>query len=821
LDGRLLCVAPRLFVVLPFPPALSPTDLLVSVFVLQQLLSELLSVLSMTVENKTRETLRYKLMGTKEAASDWGHEYLRHLAGEIAEEYNMSDASKSLDDVMALVDEIVPYNIKHHAEPEAVDLLLEVERLPTLLQYVDETNYERIALYLTACAHYATPPDSIYKTVVDIYRKVKQPCRALHVAFAVGDKDLMREIWNDVDTAVSSEEERKELRRQLAFFFARQHLFDVVDVSSSDDPELAAIMNNAHISKWYQLLQKDLQIQEAKEPEDIYKSHLVEGRGNAARTDSAQLNLASSFVSAFVNAASGKDKLMTTDANAWLGQNRNHGLLAAVASLGMVHMWDMETGTQELDKYMSKDHEHQKAGGILGMGMLMAGVRNEFDPVWSTVQEHINDARPLVKVSAALSLAIAYAGSARADIVEHLKPTIEDSNQSLEILGQFAIALGLLCCGSADPELAFPFLALYERDIETLKASPYTKMVAIGLGLLFMGKAEEAEVIIQTLSALAGDVGKYASTIVEVFSLTNSGSTDDVQKLLHKCNEHLEENDEFQGAAVMGIAMVSMAEEIGSQMVLRMLDHLLRYGEISVRRAVPMALALLNIGNPSNVLVTDTLSKLSHDPDQTVAMNAIFALGMTGVGTNNSRLAQMLRQLVAYYARDNQVLYAVRLAQGLLHMGKGTLGLKPDNSQGSITNQPALAAILAVLFIGLDMPSTLAGSTPYMLYLLSVAIHPRWLFTIDEQLEPKPVSVRVGVAVDVVGQAGKPKTITGFQTHTTPVLLSHNERAEFATDQFLSHSHVLEGLVIVRPNPDAKPEKLTLLQQYKLKKTVI
>ena len=38
-------------------------------------------------------------------------------------------------------------------------------------------------------------------------------------------------------------------------------------------------------------------------------------------------------------------------------------------------------------------------------------------------------------------------------------------------------------------------------------------------------------------------------------------------------------------------------------------------------------------------------------------------------------------------------------------------------------------------------------------------------------------------AVDVVGQAGKPKTITGFQTHTTPVLLAYGERAELATEE--------------------------------------
>ena len=35
------------------------------------------------------------------------------------------------------------------------------------------------------------------------------------------------------------------------------------------------------------------------------------------------------------------------------------------------------------------------------------------------------------------------------------------------------------------------------------------------------------------------------------------------------------------------------------------------------------------------------------------------------------------------------------------------------------------------------------------------------LVTFDEKMRPMPVPVRVGAAVDVVGQAGKPKTITG------------------------------------------------------------
>jgi len=51
-------------------------------------------------------------------------------------------------------------------------------------------------------------------------------------------------------------------------------------------------------------------------------------------------------------------------------------------------------------------------------------------------------------------------------------------------------------------------------------------------------------------------------------------------------------------------------------------------------------------------------------------MSAILALGLIGAGTNNSRIAGLLRQLVGYYYKDPNHLFVVRIAQGLLHMGK-------------------------------------------------------------------------------------------------------------------------------------------------------
>jgi len=43
------------------------------------------------------------------------------------------------------------------------------------------------------------------------------------------------------------------------------------------------------------------------------------------------------------------------------------------------------------------------------------------------------------------------------------------------------------------------------------------------------------------------------------------------------------------------------------------------------------------------------------------------------------------------------------------------------------------------------------------------------------------VNLRVGNAVDAIGTSGQGKKITAFQTQTSPVLISHGQRAELGT----------------------------------------
>lgn len=122
----------------------------------------------------------------------------------------------------------------------------------------------------------------------------------------------------------------------------------------------------------------------------------------------------------------------------------------------------------------------------------------------------------------------------------------------------------------------------------------------------------------------------------------------------------------------------------------------MHYGEPTIRKAVPLAIGLVSASNPQ-LPILDTLSKYSHDNDLQVALNAIFAMGLVGAGTNNARLAQMLRQLAGYYHKEPDCLFMVRIAQGLVHMGKGTIGINPFFSDRSIMSRPAVAGLLATL----------------------------------------------------------------------------------------------------------------------------
>ncbi|KAK4651499.1 proteasome regulatory particle base subunit [Podospora pseudocomata] len=770
-------------------------------------LADVLSVIGMTFSDEDRQdTLKFRLLAPTQDIGSWGHEYVRHLALEIGEVYGKRIAAdEPTADLVDLALALVPLFLKSNQEADAVDLMSELEIIEELPKFVDENTYGRVCLYMVSMVNLLTYPDNeqFLRVAHDIYKTYKQYTQAMVLAIRLNDLELIEADFQDAPDLA--------LKKQLSYLIARQRIW--LDSDETDDEEIQECLSNVKLPDHFKALGKELNILEPKTTEDIYKSHLESSRvAGLTNFDSARHNLAAAFVNGFVNAGFGNDKMMLVagDKESWVWKTKDEGMMSTVASLGTLLMWDIENGLDQVDKYTYLEEEPIQAGAYLAIGIMNSGVRLDSEPAMALLADNdkLTHKNPLIRVSAIMGLGLAYAGSNKGELLDFLLPIITDTTQQMRVSAMAALACGLVFVGSSNPEVTEAIITtLLDDDRKGQLTDKWTRFLALGLGLLFFGRQEEVDVILETLKAVEHPMAKPTSVLASICAWAGTGAVLKIQELLHICNEHLEESEEkkgdelLQAYAVLGIGIIAMGEDVGQEMVLRQFGHLMHYGEANIRRAVPLAMALVSPSNPQ-MKVYDTLSRYSHDNDNDVAINAIFAMGLVGAGTNNARLAQLLRQLASYYHRDQETLFMVRIAQGLVHMGKGTLSINPFHTDRQILSRVSAAGLLTVLVAMIDAKQFITSDSHYLLYFLVTAMHPRFLVTLDENLKPLTVNVRVGQAVDVVGQAGRPKTITGWQTQSTPVLLAHGERAELEDEEYISLSSTLEGLVILRKNPD-------------------
>lgn len=249
--------------------------------------------------------------------------------------------------------------------------------------------------------NYLSPPDDLefLRTIHQIYIKFNKLQQAMQVAVRLNDVNLIQE---DLDRTTEMP-----LKKQLAFIAARQQI-----ALEAADPEVQGCLNNSRLSEYFLLLGKELNILEPKIPEDIYKSHLENSRGPQAATpvDTAKQTLSASFVNAFVNAGFNSDKLVLTEQGStqqsWIYKNKDHGVLSATASIGLLKLWNVDSGMDTINEYLSMNDKYVRAGAAFATGLVTAGVRDENDLAIGLLTEEtlIENNDPLVRGCTILGL---------------------------------------------------------------------------------------------------------------------------------------------------------------------------------------------------------------------------------------------------------------------------------------------------------------------------------------------------------------------------------------------------------------------------------
>ena len=283
----------------------------------KSLLADIVSVLAMSMAAAdSRESLAFKLKGNRSDLESWGaganacpclhllnhsagHGYVRSLGGELGQEWmtrSESQPPQTTDDLLELVHVIVPFHIRQHSEHEAIDLLLEVDHLGEILNFVDAASAPRICRYLLSCADFL--PEGEEAEVLNVAERV---CRkadmwpdALRCAARTGDPEAVQQVFNDAPDGV--------VKKQLALMAGSLQLN-----ITTDDEELQGLCGNSRLSSWFLQLAKDLNVSEAKHPDEIVKSSDTRLAGGM---EDAKKNLSTSIISALTNAGHCNDKVL-------------------------------------------------------------------------------------------------------------------------------------------------------------------------------------------------------------------------------------------------------------------------------------------------------------------------------------------------------------------------------------------------------------------------------------------------------------------------------------------------------------------------------
>ncbi|PWN48456.1 putative RPN2-26S proteasome regulatory subunit [Violaceomyces palustris] len=395
---------------------------------------------------------------------------------------------------------------------------------------------------------------------------------------------------------------------------------------------------------------------------------------------------AMSFSNAFMNAGTTSDQFLRDNLD-WLAKASNWSKFTATAALGVLNKGNLKEGISILRPYLPQEVSssvYSEGGSLFALGLIHANHGAEvMDLLKNTLK---NNPAEIVQHGAALGLGAAGMATGNEDVYEELRNILyTDSAIAGEAAG-YAMGLVMLGTGSSkavEEMLQYAHETQHEKIIRGL---------AIGIAMLFYGKEEQADGMIDTLMADKDAILRYGGIYTVALAYAGTGNNKAIRRLLHVAVSDV--NDDVRRAAVTSLGFLLFRNPTQVPRIVQLLSE--SYNP-HVRYGSTLALGIACAGTGLEEAV-DLLEPMTKDPVDFVRQGACMSLAMIFIQQNenlNPRATaarKTFEKIISDKHEDAMAKFGAALAQGLIDAGGRNVTISLQ-SRGGSNNMPAIVGM--------------------------------------------------------------------------------------------------------------------------------
>lgn len=397
---------------------------------------------------------------------------------------------------------------------------------------------------------------------------------------------------------------------------------------------------------------------------------------------------AMTFGNAFMNAGTTSDKFLRENLD-WLAKASNWSKFTATAALGVINKGNLKEGISILRPYLPQDgvssSVYSEGGSLFALGLIHA---NHGTDVMELLKNTLkSNPAEIVQHGAALGLGAAGMASGNEEVYDELRNVLyTDSAVAGEACGY---AMGLIMLGTGS-ERAVEEMLTYAHETQHEKI---IRGLSIGLALLFYGREERADAMIDTLMSEKDAILRYGGIYTIALAYAGTGNNKAIRRLLHVAVSDV--NDDVRRAAVTSLGFLLFRNPT---QVPRIVELLSQSFNPHVRYGSTLALGIACAGTGLNEAV-DLLKPMINDPVDFVRQGACIALAMIMIQQNENlnpgvvSVRASFEKILTDKHEDAMAKFGAALAQGIMDAGGRNVTISLVNKGSSNNSMTAIVGM--------------------------------------------------------------------------------------------------------------------------------